>query len=91
MSGIPLITEQSSVEEVQTWFKTYEEGQFSDFASMFKRLKGKDMLGLSKEDLNNNLGFPHGIALYNALHPPLPEPKGTPQLQLVILSLFLVI
>ncbi len=71
MSGIPLITEISSVEEVQTWLKTYDDGQFSDFASVFKGLKGKAILGFSKEDLQEYcVSKPVGGALYNALHPP---------------------
>jgi hypothetical protein len=60
----------SSQEEVQTWFKTHRNGKFLEYAQLFAKADGTDMLGLSKEDLNNNLGFPHGIALYNALHPP---------------------
>ena len=71
-----LLTENSSVEEVQTWFSTYDNGIFSDLAPKFCRLNGRAMLGFSKEDLKEIIGLAQGIALYNSFH--TQAPTGTP-------------
>ena len=71
-----MLTEKSSVEEVQDWFKTYRNGKFLKYIELFAEAHGKDMLGFSKEDLKEIIGPAQGIALYNILH--AQAPTGTP-------------
>ncbi len=41
----------SSQEEVQTWFKTHRNGKFLEYAQLFAKADGTDLLSFSKEDL----------------------------------------
>ena len=71
-----LLTENSSVEEVQTWFSTYDNGIFSDLAPKFCGLNGRAMLGFKEEQLQTFCGQVMGSAIYNSFH--TQAPTGTP-------------
>ena len=50
-----LLTEKSFVEEVQTWFSTYDNGIFSDLAPNFCRLNSCAMFGFKEEQLQTSV------------------------------------
>ncbi len=64
-SSIKKAVEKWSAQEVQTWLK---ESGFAKFVEMFEELDGKEMLMLTKEDLQNLTGNQaKGIVLFYTL------------------------
>ena len=61
--------EQFSVEEVQNWFKTFKGGKYADFAKNFAGVDGDEIVKLSKETFQKELGNILGESLYNEWHP----------------------
>ena len=59
--------QQFSVEEVQNWFETFDEGFFKDYAKNFARFDGDDMMKLSKDDCIRRCPE-MGDAIYNQWH-----------------------
>ena len=71
-----MLTEKSSVEEVQDWLKTYRNGKFLKYIELFAEADGKDMLGFKEEQLQTFCGQVMGSAIYNSFH--AQAPTGTP-------------
>ena len=62
--------EQFSVEEVQNWFKTFDEGKYADLAKNFAELNGDMMVNLSQDDcIRIAKNTAKGILIYNEWHP----------------------
>jgi hypothetical protein len=61
-------TEDSSIEEVSSFFKSWNEGKYAD---CFGGVNGKSLMGYSKDDLIflSKQQPAVAIALYNELHP----------------------
>ena len=62
--------EEFSVEEVQNWFKTFDEGKYADLAKNFAELNGDMMENLSQYDcIRIAKNTAKGILIYNEWHP----------------------
>ena len=52
---------------MQAWIKQVHGGEYAEHAPIFKKMDGKQLVGLSKQDMKDLVGTADGIVLHNAI------------------------